>query len=69
MVDFIRHDEFWFCEFHFLWSFWLQNSNDKRHQSMLIFVDFLDVIGRFSEMNQFFLFKSGFMREKNLVKI
>ena len=42
----------------------VQNPNGKRHPSMLMFVDFLDVIGRFSEMNPFLLSKSGFVREK-----
>ena len=31
---------------------------------MFIIVDFLDVIGRFSEMNPFILSKSGFVRKK-----
>ena len=31
----------------------LQNSYGKRHPNMFIIVDFLDVIGRFSEMNPF----------------
>ena len=42
----------------------LQNSNGKRHPNMFIIVDFLDVIGRFSEMNPFILSKSGFVRKK-----
>ena len=42
----------------------LQNSNGKRHPNMLIIVDFLDVIERFSEMNPFILSKSGFVRKK-----
>ena len=42
----------------------LQNSNGKRHPNMFIIVDFLDVIGRFSEMNSFILSKSGFVRKK-----
>ena len=40
------------------------NSNGKSHMIILIFVDFLDVIGRFSEMNPFILSKSGVVREK-----
>ena len=39
----------------------------KRTPSILIFVDFLDVIGRFSEMNPFILSKPGIVR-KNFVK-
>ena len=42
----------------------LQNSNGKRHPNMYIIVDFLDVIGRFSETNPFILSKSGFVRKK-----
>ena len=41
-----------------------QNSNEKRHPNMFIIVYFLDVIGRFSEMNPFILSKSGFVRKK-----
>ena len=41
-----------------------QNSNGKRHPNMFIIVYFLDVIGRFSEMNPFILSKSGFVRKK-----
>ena len=42
----------------------LQNSNGKRHPNMFIIVDFLEVIGRFCEINTFILSKSGFVRKK-----
>ena len=49
---------------HFMLLETLQNSNGKRHPNMFIIVDFLDVIGRFSEMNPFILSKSGLLRKK-----
>ena len=42
----------------------LQNSNGKRHPNMFIIVDFLDGIGRFSEMNAFFFIQIGLCEEK-----
>ena len=42
----------------------LQNSNGKRHPNMFIIVDFLDVMGRLSEMVSFILSKSDFVRKK-----
>ena len=57
MIDFIRYGEFDFVNSIFCGTFMLletpQNSNRKRHPNMYIIVYFLDVIGRFSEMNPF----------------
>ena len=70
MIDFINMVSFRFCEFHFL-RYFLSSSNvyrilmEKGTRTFLKnFVNFLDVIGRVSEMNPFILSKSGFVRKK-----
>ena len=63
MIDFIGYGEF-----HFLRYFcFVGNAAEfewERHPNMFIIVDFLDVIGRFSEMNSFYFIQIGLCEGK-----